>query len=59
MSTSQLSDDPGGSLRLITHEDGRALDRWTLAPTDPDDDQRYTAWISADPETLVDLETRR
>lgn len=48
-----------GSLRLITHEDGEALDRWTLVPEDLDDDRRYTAWISADPETVVDLEERR
>ncbi|WP_122091042.1 DUF7511 domain-containing protein [Halalkalicoccus subterraneus] len=59
MTTSLLSDGFGGSLRLITHEDGEALECWTLAPEDPDDDRRYTAWISADPETVVDLDEHR
>lgn len=56
---SSLSDGFGGSLRLITHEDGESLDRWTFVPEELDEDQRFTAWISADPSTVVDLEDRR
>lgn len=51
-----LSHGGAGSLRLITHEDGEPLDCWTLVPEELDEGQRYTAWISADPETVVDLD---
>lgn len=54
-----LSHGGSGSLRFITHEDGDPLDEWTLVPEDLDEDQRFTAWISADPATVVDLEERR
>lgn len=58
MTTSSISRG-SGSLRLITHEDGQPLDRWTFVPADLDADERFTAWISADPATVVDLEERR
>lgn len=58
-SPSALSRGGTGTLRLITHEDGRPLDRWTFVPEDLDDDQRYTAWISADPSTFVELDEWR
>ncbi|MDL5362153.1 hypothetical protein [Halalkalicoccus sp. NIPERK01] len=60
METSSPSPYPGtGSLRLITHEDGERLDRWTFVPEDLDADRRFTAWISADPSTVVDLDEHR
>ncbi|MFC6905192.1 DUF7511 domain-containing protein [Halalkalicoccus tibetensis] len=54
-----LSHGGGGSLRFITHEDGDPLDEWTLVPEDLDEGQRYTAWISADPSSVVDLDGHR
>ncbi len=59
MTTQSLPRDGARSLRLITHDGDEPLDRWTVVPEDLDDDQRFTAWISADPSTIVDLDDHR
>lgn len=52
--------DGDGSLRLITHEGGEPLDCWTFVPERSEGDERSTtAWISADPSAVVDLDERR
>lgn len=51
--------DDGGSLRLITHEEGEPLDCWTFVPETLASDERLTAWISADASEVVDLEEWR
>lgn len=51
--------DGDGSLRLISHEEGEPLECWTFVPETLASDERLTAWISADPEEVVDLEERR